>query len=1121
MKPRINRFVRSAALATSLVLCLGSAARAATFYWDADGSATPGFGVAGGTWGSSAFWGTATAGDGATANTPITTADAVNFGTNSAGLGAGTITGPAVAEGFLSMTFGSASGNIVLSAGTLNLAATSTITVNNSAATVSSVLQGAGNLTKTGTGTLTLSGLNTHTLLTTASAGTLKVGHVNALGTAGSFASRTVISNGGSLELATDASVAAEWLDAGTGVTGTAVLNRATSGAGITHSLGTLYLGTGAKLNVAKGDKVDSGTSTLGLASLIMSGNAVGTATFNPTTAAVAITGSVSAGINQAKTLVLDGTNANNAISGVISNGSSVAGVSLLKSGSSTWKLSNTSTYTGSTTISGGTLTLDYTSAADKIADASVLALGGGTLNLANGASVYHEAFASTTLNAGASAVTQTSSATVLRMNAITRNVGSTVNFGAASIADTDSSNSSNGILGGWATVAGTDWAVSDASAADTAITAYSGYTNDTWAAANHVTVTGDSTQTSDSTANSLRFNAAGAYTVTLAGTNTLTTGGILVTGNVANHLSKITGGTLIGADSSDLVVHQNNTGNGLTIESILANNTAATALTKSGAGLLTLTANNTCTGGTYVNAGTLVLTGTTQTTGAVSVAAGAVLELKNSAGFANLVTLSGLGTVRLNGITTFGTAADVISLSPGALIDLRTSSFNGGASNNKNWVNNFASLNVEAGATFGTSQAAVRVDAITGLGDINASSSQTGGSFTFGVGNSSGSFGGRLVTTSTNKFNFTKLGTGTQTLTGANNYTSTMNVNAGVLAISGSGTLGASTAGLTMGGGQLDLGATSQTVGAVSVTGAYAGGDTLRNGSITGASYAASNATGNAVISANLLVNAAAAFAKSGAGSVTLAGVNTYAGGTTVSAGTLTLASTGQLRFVPTSNNISNKVSGAGAFNANGTFLLDLSGADATAGNSWLLVDVTTLTEDYDDASFTVNSSLGAFTETSPGVWEITASGKKWTFTESSGTLGVAATASDDYTTWANSFTPPAGLPGVDDDGDGLSNFEEYAFGLLPNNASSVNPISGQLNKSTGQFKYTRRAIPATTHVTYTYESSTTLSGIWPNFTPVSEQSNNASPIEEITVTIPGAPLTDPRFFLRVKAVK
>ena len=132
-----------------------------------------------------------------------------------------------------------------------------------------------------------------------------------------------------------------------------------------------------------------------------------------------------------------------------------------------------------------------------------------------------------------------------------------------------------------------------------------------------------------------------------------------------------------------------------------------------------------------------------------------------------------------------------------------------------------------------------------------------------------------------------------------------------------------------------------------------------------------------------------------------------------------------------------------------------------------------------------------------------------------------MADSTGSDYDTWGASYGLSSGSEGDDLDGDGLSNFEEYAFGLQPDSASSVNPISQQPDKSTGQFKYTRRATPDVTGVTYTYESSLNLSD-WPDFTPdVPPTSNGASPVEEITVTVPSALLDNPKLFIRVKAVK
>ena len=254
----------------------------------------------------------------------------------------------------------------------------------------------------------------------------------------------------------------------------------------------------------------------------------------------------------------------------------------------------------------------------------------------------------------------------------------------------------------------------------------------------------------------------------------------------------------------------------------------------------------------------------------------------------------------------------------------------------------------------------------------------------------------------------------------------------------------------------------------------------------------------------------------KLGIGTLTLTGTNTYGGDTNVNDGTLELASGGSQAFYPLADGTSNKITGTGIVTLDGALAIDLT--NATTATSWLLVDVGNLDETYG-----TNFIVTGFTETAvdSGVWTLTVDTDLYTFTEASGLLTRGPAATDDYTTWANSFTPVVGAKTADDDDDGLSNFDEYAFGLDPQSGASVNPISEQLSKTTGLFKYTRRATPGTTGVTYSYESSTTLSGAWDPFTPDSVVSDFGSPIEEITVDIPNALLAEPKLFIRVKAVK
>ena len=101
------------------------------------------------------------------------------------------------------------------------------------------------------------------------------------------------------------------------------------------------------------------------------------------------------------------------------------------------------------------------------------------------------------------------------------------------------------------------------------------------------------------------------------------------------------------------------------------------------------------------------------------------------------------------------------------------------------------------------------------------------------------------------------------------------------------------------------------------------------------------------------------------------------------------------------------------------------------------------------------------------------------------------------------------------DPDHDGMSNFQEYAFGLDPTNGSSCNPVTQPLVPASGRFQYTRRA---GTGLTYQILASTNL-GTWnqdPGATEVAV--TTSGDIQTVTVHVSTAPLNG-KLFVRVQA--
>ncbi|MCX6877594.1 MAG: autotransporter-associated beta strand repeat-containing protein [Verrucomicrobia bacterium] len=120
-------------------------------------------------------------------------------------------------------------------------------------------------------------------------------------------------------------------------------------------------------------------------------------------------------------------------------------------------------------------------------------------------------------------------------------------------------------------------------------------------------------------------------------------------------------------------------------------------------------------------------------------------------------------------------------------------------------------------------------------------------------------------------------------------------------------------------------------------------------------------------------------------------------------------------------------------------------------------------------------------------------------------------------YEAWAATHGISGEPAGGDFEGDGMTNFQEYAFGLTPTSGTSVNPISVPLNAATGKFSYTRTA---NTGLSYTVWTSTDLQ-TWDGPAAVSESVGApVGGVETVQVTLSGyTPPPGGKLFVRVQA--
>jgi len=169
-------------------------------------------------------------------------------------------------------------------------------------------------------------------------------------------------------------------LHASNGFSTTVVSGRplGTVGEGLRHELAAGIGLSGGTLTARAAESVTSGTAEVVVPSLSLTAGAVGAITrLNPTTAVMTLGGAAAAVNAVPKTLELSGSSSGNVVTGTLADG--VSAVSLVKSGPGAWTLAAASTFTGPTTVTGGTLRLAH---AQALAASGSVAITGGRIAL-------------------------------------------------------------------------------------------------------------------------------------------------------------------------------------------------------------------------------------------------------------------------------------------------------------------------------------------------------------------------------------------------------------------------------------------------------------------------------------------------------------------------------------------------------------------------------------------------------------------------------------------------------------------------------------------------------------------------------------------------------------------
>ena len=301
--------------------------------------------------------------------------------------------------------------------------------------------------------------------------------------------------------------------------------------------------------------------------------------------------------------------------------------------------------------------------------------------------------------------------------------------------------------------------------------------------------------------------------------------------------------------------------------------------LTKSGAGILTLSGASTYNGGTAITAGSLYLGSGTATygTGAVVVSSGAfagssstaALTIGSNISGAGGFTQAGTGTTTLSGTDTY---TGVTAINAGTLEPTSTASLPGFATTGAITVASGGTLALAVG---GAGQfTSGNVDSVLASATFASGSAlgfdTTGGSFSYGSNIAGTGLG------------ITKLGANTLTLTGTNTNTGAITLAAGILNLGSAQPLGGT-------GGATGVGTIKFTGGTLQYS---ASNSTDYSSDFSGAASQAFNidTNGQNVTFATIIASTSGTLTKLGAGTLSLTSNETYTSTTTISAGTLQL---------------------------------------------------------------------------------------------------------------------------------------------------------------------------------------------------------------------------------------